>query len=145
MFLPTILDRQGSCPDTEFHQKWESLLMTTYYWTGFHVLTWRFAENGSPCCDTPPHKNWSHNFSNEENESHFHWCRRPIAVSLLLLPLLPVGVICRHRGKKGLQISMFTTFSSIQQSKVISITSKNSGNKMENGYWQRWMLETTCK
>jgi hypothetical protein len=29
---------------------------------------------------------------------------------------------------------MFTTFSSIQQSKVISLTSKNSGNKMENGY-----------
>jgi hypothetical protein len=36
---------------------------------------------------------------------------------------------------------MFTTFSSIQQSKVISLTSKNSGNKMENdigrdGYWK---------
>ncbi len=23
--------------------------------------------------------------------------------------------------------------------------SKNSGNKMDNGYWQRWVLETTCK
>ncbi len=42
-----------------------------------------------------------------------------------------------YKGKKGLQILMFTTFSSIQQSKVISLTSKNSGNKMENGYWQR--------
>ncbi len=75
MFLPTILDRQGSCPDTKFCQKWESLLMTTYYWTGFHVLTRGFSENGSPCCDTPPHKNWSHIFSNEENESYFHRCR----------------------------------------------------------------------
>ena len=36
---------------------------------------------------------------------------------------------------------MFTTFKSIQQNKVISLTSKNSGNKMENGYWQRWVLE----
>ena len=59
MFLPRILDRQGSCPDMEFCQKWESLLMTTYYWTRFHILTRRFAKNGSPCCDTPPHKNWS--------------------------------------------------------------------------------------
>ena len=33
--------------------------MTTYYWTGFHGLTRRFAENGSLCCETPPHKNWS--------------------------------------------------------------------------------------
>ncbi len=40
---------------------------------------------------------------------------------------------------------MFTTFKSIQQNKVISLTPKNSGNKMENGYWQRWVLETTCK
>ncbi len=23
--------------------------------------------------------------------------------------------------------------------------SKNSGNEMENVYWQRWVLETTCK
>ncbi len=38
-----ILDRQGSCPDTEFCQKWEFLLITSYYWTGFHVLTRRFA------------------------------------------------------------------------------------------------------
>ncbi len=40
---------------------------------------------------------------------------------------------------------MFTTFKSIQQNKVISLTPKNSGNKMENGYWQRWVMETTCK
>ncbi len=40
---------------------------------------------------------------------------------------------------------MFTTFKSIQQNKVISLTSKNSGNKMENRYWQRWVLETTRK
>jgi hypothetical protein len=39
---------------------------------------------------------------------------------------------------------MFTTFSVIQQSKVRSLTSKNSGHKMENGYWQRWVLEITC-
>jgi hypothetical protein len=57
MFLPT--GPAGFIPDTEFCQKWESLLMTTYYWTGFHVLTRHFSENGSPCCDTPPHKNWS--------------------------------------------------------------------------------------
>ena len=37
---------------------------------------------------------------------------------------------------------MFTTFASIQQNKVISLTSKNSGNEMENeyigrdGYWK---------
>ena len=40
---------------------------------------------------------------------------------------------------------MFTTFKSIQQNKVISLRYKNSGNEMENGYWQRWVLETTCK
>ncbi len=40
---------------------------------------------------------------------------------------------------------MFTTFKSIQQNKVTSLTSKKSGNEMENGYWQRWVLETTCK
>ncbi len=38
---------------------------------------------------------------------------------------------------------MFTTFFSIQQSKVISLKSKNSGHRMENGYWQRWVLEIT--
>jgi hypothetical protein len=46
---------------------------------------------------------------------------------------------------KGLQILMFTTSSSIEQNKVISLTPKNSSHKMENGYWQRWVLETTCK
>ncbi len=39
---------------------------------------------------------------------------------------------------------MFTTFSVVQQSKIIPLTFKNSGDKMENGYWQRWVLETTC-
>ncbi len=38
---------------------------------------------------------------------------------------------------------MFTTFSVIQQSIITPLMSKNSGHKMENGYWQRWVLETT--
>jgi hypothetical protein len=53
-----------------------------------------------------------------------------------------MSIICDvYKGKKGLQILMFTTFSSIQQSKVISLmykilTTKWRMNIGRDRYWK---------